>query len=100
LVLFHVGVEDELEFGVAFVVEDEGFGEHAVLGGVLRGALFAFGGFGTFRFGAVLAGGLDLFFGGHVWISCEEGSGEARGFVGLGWGMWLRRCEIIYLEGG
>ena len=65
LVLVHVGVEEELEFGFVFVLEDYGFGEHAVEGGVLRGALFALGGFGTFGLGSVLAGGLDLSFGRH-----------------------------------
>jgi len=65
LVLVEVGGTKGLEFDLTFVVEDDGFGEHAVSGGVLGSALFTLGGFGTFGFGAVLAGGLDLLFGGH-----------------------------------
>ena len=58
---------DEMSFrrSYGFVLLEIRGGEKERLLFVPGGALFALRGLGTSRFGAVLTGGLDLFFGGH-----------------------------------
>jgi len=58
-------VDEFVEAGGGFAVEEETSGEEAVTDGIVGGVPFAFGRFGAAGFRAVFAGGAGFEFGGH-----------------------------------
>ncbi len=91
--------EERAEAVFVFAVEDYGFGEESVTVGVAGGVFLAFRGGGASGAGSVGSGGLELFFGGHILVLCEEGSAGWSGSMGSGSGKGLKRGEIKVGDG-